>query len=949
MSLVVPPIDSAEPIREAAKSLLGTFQAVAGTADAISTTWSGLASVYFSPEESIVHSAMNKPDNYARTVQGHADTMYAALDAYATRLEELQKVREQLVKDIADHEARLEVTPKDTGMKVDILPNGMAKPAKDQNNDVGPELLEEANALEQRVRQFVTDVEDAQRECGNKLNATWGGAQFVQADKTDVNNQHVYGSSFDGKEEATRRGAAPWGAPDAWKYLNGPASGIRTLGGAWNSFLGNIKDLSDLIGIGGDEGATQNKRSALLKFGEYAFNYAQNLSPVAPYIREFFPEEQKRYEESSAAMFEALKGVISYDTWGADPHGTIGSLAPDVVGAATGGWMGRLGFKMLGKLSPNLALRISDLRQLLRLRNIGNWNHDLRDWFQKFGQMSPDSGAAVELERLRGVVADGAHGGKSPDGSDATPTVPRQGAGPVEAGVRSGDGAGSGGAGSRDGLGHEGGEHPRGVEGHGGARDRDVESRQGAGPIKAGARSGDGAGSGGAGSRDGSGHGGGGHPRGVEGHGGVRDRDAEHGVPRRRDAEHSHGPEEQIGDSARRRTDGVEEDATPRRALDGEEARGQNHTPGDESGHDASRSGGSGDSSPEVPGDETPRLTQTDDGPRFDENGGELYGDDGKPLVHDRGDGRIHYASDPEGTYRSLENGRWKLKNLDDGKYASDLYAGGDKDINYPASKPSYGSHEWRDPDLRELSKADKEAWDAIRDQARHDRELATEAVKQAEKLGVEDVASKSYRQIAEDLRKLRADLDDVSAVDALEAKEVLDKAAKSLSRLRGASEWLGDRAGFLRNEDLGRETIIGRPGDSPGVHGSPGPGKFDQVAIEGDNRIYFEENKGGDGVKLGARDVEAGGRAQQGSLPYLEDLVTGGRQDPRILETLKRMKADGKHEAFFKNLAEGKVEVKYEIVNARTNGAVRTGEFDLGGKVRIKWDGKGDIEVIKE
>ena len=477
MPLVVPPIDSAEPIREAAKSLLGTFQAVAETADAISTTWSGLASVYSSPEESIVHSAMNKPDNYARTVQGHADTMYAALDAYATRLEELQKVREQLVKDIADHEARLEVTPKDTGMKVDILPNGMAKPAKDQNNDVGPELLEEANALEQRVRQFVTDVEDAQRECGNKLNATWGGAQFVQADKTDVNNQHVYGSSFDGKEEATRRGAAPWGAPDAWKYLNGPASGIRTLGGAWNSFLGNIKDLSDLIGIGGDEGATQNKRSALLKFGEYAFNYAQNLSPVAPYIREFFPEEQKRYEESSAAMFEALKGVISYDTWGADPHGTIGSLAPDVVGAATGGWMGRLGFKMLGKLSPNLALRISDLRQLLRLRNIGNWNHDLRDWFQKFGQMSPGSGAAVELERLRGVVADGAHGGKSPDGSDATPTVPRQGAGPVEAGARSGDGAGSRGAGSRDGLGHGGGEHPRGVESHGGVRDRDAEYR----------------------------------------------------------------------------------------------------------------------------------------------------------------------------------------------------------------------------------------------------------------------------------------------------------------------------------------------------------------------------------------------------------------------------------------------------------------------------------------
>ena len=910
MSLVVPPIDSAEPIREAAKSLLGTFQAVAGTADAISTTWSGLASVYFSPEESIVHSAMNKPDNYARTVQGHADTMYAALDAYATRLEELQKVREQLVKDIADHEARVEEASNNTREKV-IARDKHGLPVKMKDNAVDPALVDEGEALHGRVTQFVTDLEDAQRECGNKLNATWGGAQFVQADKTHVDNPNVYGTSNDSKRDQARTGQAPWGSPDVWRLANMEASGNLVRGGIWNSITGSFKDFMDLTGLGGDPGATENKRSGLAKLAGQAWDFFGSLTPGGALAYAVSPEARERYDKAAEAMGEVAKNMVSWDTWGTDPHGTFGSMLPDVAGLATGAGASKLGFKMLGKLSPNLALRIAELKQLLRLRNIGNWNHDLRDWFQKFGQMSPGSGAAVELERLRGVVADGAHGGKSPDGSDATPTVPRQGAGPIEAGARSGDGAGSGGAGSRgevrDGLGHGGDGRPRGVEGHGGVRDRDAE------------------------------------------HGVPRRRDAEHGVPRRRDAEHSHGPEEQVGDSARRKTDGVEEDATPRRALDGEDARGQNHAPGDESGHDAGRSGGSGDSSPEVPDDETPRLTQTDDGPRFDENGSELYGDDGKPLVHDRGDGRIHYASDPEGTYRSLENGRWKLKNLDDGKYASDLYAGGDKDINYPASKPSYGSHEWRNPGLRELSKADKEAWDAIRDQARHDRELATEAVKQAEKLGVEDVASKSYRQIAEELDKLGSELDGASAVNALEASDALEKAGRSLSRLRGASEWLGDRAGFLRNEDLGRETIIGRPGDSPGGHGSPGPGKFDQVAIEGDNRIYFEENKGGDGVKLGARDVEAGGRAQQGSLPYLEDLVTGGRQDPRILETLKRMKADGNHEAFFKNLAEGKVEVKYEIVNARTNGAVRAGEFDLGGKVRIKWDGKGDIEVIKE
>ena len=506
MPLVVPPIDSAEPIREAAKSLLGTFQAVAGTADAISTTWSGLVSVYSSPEESIVHSAMNKPDNYARTVQGHADTMYAALDAYATRLEELQKVR--LVKDIADHEARVEEASNDTREKV-IARDKHGLPVKMKDNAVDPALVDEGEALHGRVMQFVTDLEDAQRECGNKLNATWGGAQFVQADKTHVDNPNVYGTSNDSKRDQARTGQAPWGSPDVWRLANMEASGNLVRGGVWNSITGSFKDFMDLTGFGGDPGATENKRSGLGKLVGQAWDFFGSLTPGGALVYAVSPEARERYDKAAEAMGEVAKNMVSWDTWGTDPHGTFGSMLPDVVGLATGAGASKLGFKMLGKLSPNLALRISELRQLVRLRNIGNWNHDLRDWFQKFGQMSPGSGAAVELERLRGVVADGAHGGKSPDGSDATPTVPRQGAGPIEVGVRSGDGAGSGGAGSRDG----------------------------------------------------SGHGGDGHPRGVEGHGGVRDRDAEHRVPRRGDVDHPTVSEESV--AARR---GGEEHRSPRRA-----------------------------------------------------------------------------------------------------------------------------------------------------------------------------------------------------------------------------------------------------------------------------------------------------------------------------------------------------------------------------------------------
>lgn len=125
--------------------------------------------------------------------------------------------------------------------------------------------------------------------------------------------------------------------------------------------------------------------------------------------------------------------------------------------------------------------------------------------------------------------------------------------------------------------------------------------------------SGDGAGFGGAGSRgevrDGSGHGGDGRPRGVEGHGGVRDRDVESRVPRRGGVDHPTVSEESAaarrgGEEYRspRRADvdhpgGNEElprenvDATPGRGVS---ADGESHTPGDgsSSGEAGGRSGG---------------------------------------------------------------------------------------------------------------------------------------------------------------------------------------------------------------------------------------------------------------------------------------------------------------------------------------------------------------------
>ena len=52
----------------------------------------------------------------------------------------------------------------------------------------------------------------------------------------------------------------------------------------------------------------------------------------------------------------------------------------------------------------------------------------------------------------------------------------------------------------------------------------------------------------------------------------------------------------------------------------------------------------------------------------------------------------------------------------------------------------------------------------------------------------------------------------------------------------------------------------------------------------------------------------------------------------------------------FFQRLKTEGVEDVYEMVNARTDGTVRVGQFDLGGKVILKFkDGQFVTEFIKK
>ena len=97
MGLTPVELDSPEQIRLRARKLERTLNSVSAKSSTIRTTWSSLTTSDSAPEADIVHNAMNKPDDWARTLKGHAKTMREALVTYADRLDELKVVRDQLV------------------------------------------------------------------------------------------------------------------------------------------------------------------------------------------------------------------------------------------------------------------------------------------------------------------------------------------------------------------------------------------------------------------------------------------------------------------------------------------------------------------------------------------------------------------------------------------------------------------------------------------------------------------------------------------------------------------------------------------------------------------------------------------------------------------------------------------------------------------------------------
>jgi hypothetical protein len=142
-------------------------------------------------------------------------------------------------------------------------------------------------------------------------------------------------------------------------------------------------------------------------------------------------------------------------------------------------------------------------------------------------------------------------------------------------------------------------------------------------------------------------------------------------------------------------------------------------------------------------------------------------------------------------------------------------------------------------------------------------------------------------------------------------------------------------------------EVIVGVIGDRAGG------GHLDIVGLgtrDGAYHLSVEEAKGGSD-RLGSRTVADGTRAQQGSLPYLRDIVAGNRPDPRVLARLLQMADDPQYPGLAAQLRGAGIEVSYELVTARTSGTVTVSKFQLVAnaleRVMLRLGPDGKLEMV--
>jgi len=298
-----------ESIRTNASDLSTKAGDMRTSGSTIKTTWAGMSSYYFAPEQETLYSAMNH-------VETDSDDLADDLESIGTYVGTFADTVEQIKKDAQDLQTRaqtfLDTTGKDSEWTYD-------QDKVDEHNG----LVNEASALQVRLW-------DAERTCANDIRAL-DGLPGYHADKKHADDDLAYGMS----EIPKGATGLPWGDPQQRNDHCPKRAAVSLYRGVVIDFgLGTVNGLAGLWGghFGDGHFYTQRMDTFLGTWRGFAGLAGFQWDEYGDY-------KGHSFGAAGNALKETAKGILHWDQWKEDPVRAFSGAACD-VGTIFVSWAG---------------------------------------------------------------------------------------------------------------------------------------------------------------------------------------------------------------------------------------------------------------------------------------------------------------------------------------------------------------------------------------------------------------------------------------------------------------------------------------------------------------------------------------------------------------------------------------------------------------------------------
>lgn len=353
------------PDPEAIRTAGATLKTTAGTfktkADTASTSWAKLQSpgAYKAPGDEIVFSAFKPITTAADDLVTDIGTVQTAVNTYATAVDTIKTKLSTIKINAANFESKIA---------------GRSRDDWDDDKD----LVGQEQGIIHDLDGLFADLQGAQRDCANSINAIYGGPKYVLTSQDAAKPGEIqYGFTQDQIDSAAAEDGnkIPWGHPTTWDkpWYEDAWDGVKSFGkGVWNGITGTVTGLFDMVNV-----FDQKKFQATWKgLGKLALDVAIVSTPLVSTVLAA-TGNGKVVEDAGKELLTVGKAAIHWDDWQKDPAMAAGETTFDlatILLTAGGGAAAKVG-NVAGKVSElaNASGKVAEVLNATKISSAANF------------------------------------------------------------------------------------------------------------------------------------------------------------------------------------------------------------------------------------------------------------------------------------------------------------------------------------------------------------------------------------------------------------------------------------------------------------------------------------------------------------------------------------------------------------------------------------------------